>query len=336
MEKSCTSISVIIPVHNSEKTIISVLEPIMDELLDGDELIVVDDRSDDLSVEKASEFSARILRSTGRPGAAGARNTGAGAASGDWLLFIDSDAVVPEEWREKLQKRIDQGSQAVQATYSPEAAGRRAATFYKNFYYYYTFTKRISREYITGCGTFFFAVERSSFVEIEGFDDRIPGATIEDADFAARLVGSGKRILMAPEIEVFHLREYSFGELIAYEWKMMKSKVLYLLRRGSGHASPSVSMATPLEMLPVLSGAVSIWLIPAGLVAFSAGWFYGLWLASAGFLFLAAGHSAFWLASIREGGKRGFLASLISMCDLFLVLPAGLCGIAAHLTGRKY
>ncbi|MEN8209137.1 MAG: glycosyltransferase, partial [Candidatus Fermentibacteria bacterium] len=277
-----------------------------------------------------------IISSSGSPGAAGARNTGAFAACGEWVLFVDSDAVAPPGWRAALGQRIDQDPQAVQATYSPVAAGEHAATFYKNFYYYYTFTRRISSDYITGCGTFFFAVARSVFLELKGFDDRIPGATVEDADFGARLAGRGGRILMAREIEVYHLREYTFPELMGYEWNMMKSKVLYLLRRRSNHAVPSVSMATPLEMLPVLSGAVSIWLVPAGLIAFAAGWLWGIWLAVAGFSILTAGQAGFWFASVREGRFRGLIASIMTLPDLMLIIPAVLRGVFMYLTGRKY
>jgi len=153
MEKIETSITVIVPVHNSEKTIEAVLGPLRKELLNGDQLIVVDDRSDDRSGETASRCGASVISSSGSPGAAGARNTGAYAAAGEWVLFVDSDAVAPPGWRDKLQDRIDQGSAAVQATYSPVAAGKNAATFYKNFYYYYTFTKRIRSDYNRrGCG----------------------------------------------------------------------------------------------------------------------------------------------------------------------------------------
>ncbi len=336
MEKNGESISVVIPVHNSEKTLEAVLEPLRNELRDGDELIVVDDRSEDKSGEIAFRLGAKVISSSGSPGAAGARNTGALTALGEWLLFIDSDAVAPAGWREKLQQRIDLEPAAIQATYSPVAAGSHAATFYKNFYYYYTFTRRIGSDYITGCGTFFFAVKRSVFEELEGFDDRIPGATVEDADFAARLVGTGGSILMAPEIEVYHLREYTFTELMGYEWNMMKSKVLYLLRRGSDHAVPSVSMATPLEMLPVLSGAVSVWLIPTGLAVYAAGWQWGIWLAAAGFSILTAGHAGFWFASVREAGLRGVIASLMTLPDLVLIVPAVLSGVIMHMAGRKY
>lgn len=336
MEKNCKSISVVIPVHNSEKTLEAVMKPLRDELRDGDELIVVDDRSVDKSGEIASWLGAKVLCSSGSPGAAGARNTGAQAAAGEWVLFTDSDAVAPSGWRDKLQKRIDQEPAAVQATYSSVAAGSNPATFYKNFYYYYTFTRRINSNFITGCGTFFFAVKRSVFQELDGFDDRIPGATIEDADFAARLVGAGGSILMAPEIEVYHLREYTFTELMGYEWNMMRSKTLYLLRRGSSHAVPSVSMATPLEMLPVLSGAAGVWLIPAGLAAYAAGWIWGIWLAAVGFSILTAGHAGFWLASVREAGLRGFIASLMTLPDLFLIVPAVMSGVMKYLAGKKY
>ncbi|RKZ09377.1 hypothetical protein DRQ25_06650 [Candidatus Fermentibacteria bacterium] len=336
MEKIETSITVIVPVHNSEKTIEAVLGPLRKELLNGDQLIVVDDRSDDRSGETASRCGASVISSSGSPGAAGARNTGAYAAAGEWVLFVDSDAVAPPGWRDKLQDRIDQGSAAVQATYSPVAAGKNAATFYKNFYYYYTFTKRIRSDYITGCGTFFFAVKRSVFLELKGFDDRIPGATVEDADFAARLVGGGDSILMAPEIEVYHLREYSFSDLMRYDWNMMKSKVLYLLRRSRDHAVPSVSMATPLEMLPVLCGAVGVWSIPAGLAVYAAGCSWGIWLTAAGLSITAAGHAGFWFASVREAGKRGLIASFMTLPDLLLIVPAVLSGVIMHLTGRKY
>ncbi len=336
MEKISTPITIVIPVHNSEKTLEAVLEPLSHELQVGDELIVVDDRSEDGSRDIAARSGAEVIFSSGSPGAAGARNTGASAAACEWVLFVDSDAVAPAGWREMLGQRIDQGATAVQATYSPVAAGNHPATFYKNFYYYYSFSRRIRCEYITGCGTFFFAVKRSAFQEMEGFDDRIPGATVEDADFAARLVGAGGKILMAREIEVFHLREYTFPELMGYEWNMMKSKVLYFLRRDSGHAVPSVSMATPLEMLPVLCGAVSVWFILAGLVVYATGCMWGIWLGAAGFLILTAGHAGFWLASVREGGMRGFIASLMTIPDLFLILPAVLSGVIMYMTGRKY
>jgi glycosyltransferase involved in cell wall biosynthesis len=330
------SLSVVVPVHNGRDHLSAVLAPILGELRPGDDLTVVDDRSTDGSADAARSIGADVIESAGRPGAAGARNTGGLAAKGDWLLFVDSDAIVPSGWRGMLAARIEQGADAVQAVYSRESAGKSPATFYKNYYYHYTFKRRIKNRYIGGCGTFFFAARRSMFEELDGFDDNIRGATIEDADFAERLTGADGKILLATEIEVFHLREYTFPELMRYEWRMMRAKALYLLRRNRKHGQPSVSMASPGEMIPVLTGAVGIWGIPAGLIALCLGSGTGLWIALAGFLVVAAGQAGFWSASVSRGGLRGAAASLITFPDLLLVAPAVACSLLLSLAGRKY
>ncbi len=63
------------------------------------EIIIVDDASSDGTVaELQSDFSAeiesrllRLVRSETNIGATGAKNLGASAASGEWLVFLDSD-----------------------------------------------------------------------------------------------------------------------------------------------------------------------------------------------------------------------------------------------------
>jgi len=330
------TITVIVPVHNSGEHLEEVLEPLKSGLRQGDELIVVDDRSSDDSPDIARSLGVRVIESSGRPGAAGTRNTGAFSAETDWLLFVDSDAVVPSGWRNMLADGIDEEADAVQAVYSRESAGKRPATFYKNFYYFYTFTRRIRKKYINGCGTFFFAVSRDMFRKLGGFDERISGATVEDADFAARLTGAGGRILLAPGIEVFHLREYTLQNLMAYDWKMMVAKSLYLMRRGREHGTPSVSMASPGEMMSVLTGAAGVWGIPLGILMLLLGSSLGAWIALAGLAVVTSGHLGFWVAAVKRGGMRGFLAGLITYPDLLLVAPALACAAILAVSGRKY
>ncbi|OPL19706.1 MAG: hypothetical protein AVO35_01665 [Candidatus Aegiribacteria sp. MLS_C] len=336
MEKNTVRISVVVPVHNSGETIERVLEVLKAGLEGEDELIVVDDRSTDGTAVLAAGLGARVMPSRGKPGAAGARNTGAAAAGGEWILFVDSDAVAPRNWRARMTEAIGEGADGVQAVYGRETVGSDAATFYKNFYYHYTFTRRIKGDYITGCGTFFFAVRRKIFADLGGFDENIPGATVEDADFAARLISGGGRIRIARDLEVLHLRKYTFGQLMRYEWNMMVSKVLYLLRRDGDHGSPSVSMARPSEMLPVLLGAAAIWPLLAGLVLAAAGMGPGAGAALLGFGLIAAGHRGFWGAAVENGGWRGFRAAWITFPDLALVIPALLFGLVSSLAGRKY
>jgi len=328
-------LTVIIPVHNSSSTLRQVIASVKNELGPDDALIAVDDRSSDGSRAILEEMEVTTIESAGKPGAAGTRNTGAFEAATEWILFVDSDAVVPGSWRQQLGKRMEQ-AEAVQGVYSRRAPGTGAATFYKNYYYFHTFTRRIRGPFIKGCGTFFFAVKRDIFKALGGFDENISGATIEDADFSERLWTGGGRIVIAPEIEVFHLREYTPLQFFRYEWKMMKAKALYILRRDRSRGAPSISVAGFREMIPVLSGAVSSWVFIAGLALWFSGFHYGPAVSILGLAVTAAGQSSFVYHALKDGGFRGGLACLYILPDLILVIPAVLAACVSFISGKKY
>lgn len=107
-EIKLNKISVVIPMYNSEKTIISALNSIknqtaVEQIL---EIIVVNDGSIDNSlkiVKKYSEDNKNIpIRIIDKPngGVSSARNEGMKVAKGDWVALIDSD----DEW---LPKKIE-------------------------------------------------------------------------------------------------------------------------------------------------------------------------------------------------------------------------------------
>ena len=89
-------LSVIVPAYNEEKLIVSSLASIQKALLSAvrqgyqTELIVVDNSSNDRTAELASRVGAHVVLEPIRQ-IARARNRGANAATGDWLLFIDAD-----------------------------------------------------------------------------------------------------------------------------------------------------------------------------------------------------------------------------------------------------
>ena len=85
-------LSIVIPAHNAaefiEQTVRSALS-VKD--LDA-EVIVVDDGSTDRTAEICGRFGVAIkLEKTSNSGVSRARNRGARLASGEWLLFLDSD-----------------------------------------------------------------------------------------------------------------------------------------------------------------------------------------------------------------------------------------------------
>jgi len=327
-------LGVVVPVHNGEATLPLVLEALTSELCEGDRLVVADDRSEDASAGIARSFGAEVVSSSS-PGAAAARNSGAAACHTDWILFVDSDAVPRPGWQQRLEDRIGGDCDGVQAVYAPEAPGSSAATFYKNYYYHYTFTRRIGEGPVPGCGTFFLAVRRALFEDLEGFDARIVKASVEDADFAERLSGAGGTIVMAPEIEVYHLREYELRDLLGYEWAMVKAKVHHLLRRGAGHGPASLSLAGPFSMLGVASASLGVWglVLSLLLLALGAGW--ALWPAAASALMVLA-LLPFWASMTGASSLRGLRACVVSLAVHLVHFPAAVAAGLEHAAGTRY
>ena len=115
-------VSFVVPVHNGAAFIRETLEAILAQA-DGRpmEVIVVDDRSRDGSVELLRELAERwplrILSGAGR-GAAAAINTGVRAARWPIICQVDQDVVVRAGWMQRLTEALDDpGVAAAQGYY---------------------------------------------------------------------------------------------------------------------------------------------------------------------------------------------------------------------------
>lgn len=85
-------ISIIIPVLNESRILRSTLGRL--RITDNEELIVVDGGSSDETTSIASEYTGKVY--TARSGRAHVMNHGAQKASGDILLFLHADCVLPD------------------------------------------------------------------------------------------------------------------------------------------------------------------------------------------------------------------------------------------------
>jgi glycosyltransferase involved in cell wall biosynthesis len=92
-------LSVVIPAFNRERELERALDSCCGEPGEAAEVIVVDDGSTDRTAEVAAAFAARgvrLLRLPGNRGSSPARTVGIDAASGEWIVRLDSDdALVP-------------------------------------------------------------------------------------------------------------------------------------------------------------------------------------------------------------------------------------------------
>jgi glycosyltransferase involved in cell wall biosynthesis len=100
-------ISIIMPVYNSEKYILAMLQSIYAQKYKDYELILIDDGSTDNSLKIASsylnntEIKYRIIRTENR-GQSSARNVGISNALGEWIVLPDSDDALSPDYLDKL------------------------------------------------------------------------------------------------------------------------------------------------------------------------------------------------------------------------------------------
>lgn len=90
-----STVSVVIPVYNVEKYLNQCVESVVTQTYKNLEIILVDDGSKDTSGALCDEWAKkdgriRVIHKT-NGGLADARNCGTCAATGEWILYIDSD-----------------------------------------------------------------------------------------------------------------------------------------------------------------------------------------------------------------------------------------------------
>ncbi len=103
-------ISVIVPVYNAEKYLYECLESIRKQTYKNIEILLINDGSTDNSAQICNEFSKKYKEfktyHQKNNGVSRARNIGMENAKGDFIIFIDSDDTIAENYIEVLYKNI--------------------------------------------------------------------------------------------------------------------------------------------------------------------------------------------------------------------------------------
>ena len=106
-------ISVIVPVYNAEKYIARCLDSILMQADNNIELVIVNDGSTDMSEQIIKSYLGRYKSSIKyikkeNSGVANTRNVGLEKATGDYIIFVDSDDYIDKDLFNKLQLYMEQ------------------------------------------------------------------------------------------------------------------------------------------------------------------------------------------------------------------------------------
>ncbi|MBD1866918.1 glycosyltransferase [Cyanobacteria bacterium FACHB-471] len=229
-------ISVVIPVYNGEKTIKETVGSVLNQTFSNFELIVINDGSQDSTLEILSNISDSRLKvlSYSNAGLAASRNRGIEQASGEYISFIDADDLWTADKLEAQLKALQANPQASVA-YSWTNWIDESNQFLRSGGHILAsgqvYTKLLIRDFVeSGSNPL---IRKQALDTVGGFDGSVPG--VEDWDMWLRLAARYEFVAVpSPQI----LYRISANSMSTNVWKMEKSS-LRVIEKAFAEASQS-------------------------------------------------------------------------------------------------
>lgn len=197
-------ISVIIPNYNEGATIGLCLKAVFLSKYERFEVVVVDDCSNDNSVEIIKDYPCRLIQLKEHGGVSKARNIGAKNSQGEMLFFVDADCLLDADALFLADKTMQERNiKVIGGTYTRIPYDRDFFSIFQSIFINYFETKKEEPDYLAAhC----MAIDSNLFREMGGF----VSVGVEDVEFCHRLKKAGYKFYMNPEILVQHIFNFSF------------------------------------------------------------------------------------------------------------------------------
>jgi GT2 family glycosyltransferase len=218
------TVSIIIPVYNKHLYTFNCLRSLIETRSEIPfEVIIVDDCSTDETTAMLSKVSGiRVIRNPHNEGFLNSCNTGAQAARGEYLLFLNNDTVVTYRWLDEIIKTFevypDAGLVGAKLIY-PDGRLQEAGGIIWNDATGWNYGRlddprkpqyNYARE-VDYCSGACITVRARLFRSIGGFDIRYVPAYFEDTDLAFQVRSAGYKVFYQPRSNVVHFEGISSG-----------------------------------------------------------------------------------------------------------------------------
>lgn len=254
-------ISIVVPTHNSQRTIPGLLKSIDRYVPKNIPLIIVDDASNDNTLELVTNHPTnrmtQIIPLMERMGPANARNTGAENTNSDFILFLDSDTEVTNSFIEEIVKPFEREDViCVQGVY--ENANK------KNIISQYEDRQIKMRQkpgFVKNLSSYAMCIKKEAFIKAGGFDTSFPRACGEDTKLGYELTKKG-RIFLNNRAVVKHHHNTSITAYLKKQYQRSKWRIyLYIhfpkMAKGDDYSSKRIVVQPFLAFGALFFGASS-------------------------------------------------------------------------------
>jgi GT2 family glycosyltransferase len=236
------------------------------------EVIVSADGAVDDPADLVRASDARLLVVPGPQGPAVARNRAAAVATGNLVVFVDTDVVIQEQSLVQLAAPFlaepELGAAFGAYDESPADAGFFSQCRNLAHSFIHQRSNREAHTFWAGLG----AIRAEVFAAVGGFDERFGRPSVEDIDLGYRIRAAGHRIVLDPSAQGKHLKRWTLWSGIVTDvrdrgipWTQLMSR--YGAMRNDLNVTFKYRACVVLAYLLVGSLVASIWwplfLVPA-------------------------------------------------------------------------
>ena len=271
--------SVLIPVFNSPEDTRRCLSSVLSTMAPDDELIIVDDSSENKTKKICQEFSAdsrvRLFRNQNNQGYSKSANLAFSLAAHKHVVLLNSDTIVSAGWLDKLQKHllndpnlaavgpVSNNAQAQSIPYhisGDDLEDDQVTSFVKPQLlneFLHIWSQGAELLWAESLNGFCMMFNSQSVTAIGLFDtDAFPRGYGEELDWCIRAIDAGYSLGVALDTYVYHSKGKSFS---AAERLILKEQANEILNRKYGKkrldsAGKSVRLSPHLTSLRLLSG----------------------------------------------------------------------------------
>lgn len=281
--------SVIVPVYNRVDEINDLLESLSAQTCRDFEVIIVEDGSTEPCGDLVRSFAGKVdVRYFYKPneGRSIARNYGIDRSSGDYLVFFDSDCVIPRDYFAILSAELDR--QPLDCFGGPDAAHESFTPVQKAISF--AMTSFLTTGGIRGGKvqmekfvprSFNMGYSRKVYDTVGGFREMFS----EDIDMSTRIRQAGFSIGLIHPAHVFHKRRVDFArfwcQVYVFGMSRITLKLLYPDSLKLVHTLPALAVIIGVLLL-ILGIFVTPWfLLPIGIYLLAI--FLSAWIATRSF-----------------------------------------------------
>jgi GT2 family glycosyltransferase len=211
-------VTVYIPAFNVANFLAPAIESLLAQSQPPDEILLIDDGSQDQSVEIASRYPrVTIIRHGTNRGLAAARNTAMRAARNELVASLDADCVADPFWLAELERNLTDPHIAGVSGKLVEGVQRTTPDRWRAVHMpqHWGDVQLSGPAYLFGCNNLF---RKSAVLSVGGYDERMR-TNGEDTDLCARLRGNRWEFLYVPSARATHMRHDSTASLLATYWR---------------------------------------------------------------------------------------------------------------------